>query len=263
MLNILKNTFLFFTFGFIYAPIIILVIYSFNAGDHGFFWQGFSLKWYKEVFASQQIKTVIYNTLTVAIISSLISVVIGVLGAYGIYKTKNKRIKTILLSINKIPIINPDIVTGISLMTFYSAIKIQLGFSTMLMSHIMFSTPYIVITILPKLYSLPENIIDAARDLGASESQIFKNIIFPEIIGSVATGGLIAFTLSVDDFLISFFTTGQGFNNLSILINSLTKRGIKPIINAISSMLFFVILILLFIINKFVGIKKLTTDTEI
>ncbi|UER67792.1 ABC transporter permease [Borrelia sp. BU AG58] len=263
MLNILKNTFLFFTFAFIYAPIIILVVYSFNAGDHGFFWQGFSLRWYKEVFESQQIKIVIYNTLSVAILSSLVSVTIGVLGAYGIYKTKNKRIKTVLLSINKIPIINPDIVTGISLMTFYSAIKIQLGFPTMLMSHIMFSTPYIVITILPKLYSLSENIIDAARDLGASESQIFKNIIFPEIIGGVATGGLIAFTLSVDDFLISFFTTGQGVNNLSILINSLTKRGIKPIINAISSILFFVILGLLFIINKFVGIKKLTTDTEI
>ncbi|WP_445436093.1 ABC transporter permease [Candidatus Borreliella tachyglossi] len=263
MLRILKNTFLFLTFGFVYAPILILVVYSFNAGDNGFFWQGFSLKWYKEVFASQQVKTVIYNTLLVATISSFISVAIGVLGAYGIYKTKNKRIKTILLSINKIPIINPDIVTGISLMTFYSFIKMQLGFSTMLMSHVIFSAPYVVITILPKLYSLPENIIDAARDLGASESQIFSNIIYPEIIGSVATGGLIAFTLSVDDFLISFFTTGQGFNNLSILINSLTKRGIKPIINAISSILFFVILCLLFGINKLVGIKKLTADTEI
>ncbi len=148
-------------------------------------------------------------------------------------------------------------------MTFYSLIKIQLGFSTMLMSHIIFSTPYIIIIILPKLYSLSDNIIDAARDLGASETQIFTNIILPEILGSIATGGLIAFTLSVDDFLISFFTTGQGFNNLSILINSLTKRGIKPIINAISSILFFVILSLLFIINKCVGIKKLTVDTEI
>ncbi|AHH09287.1 Spermidine/putrescine transport system permease protein potC [Borrelia parkeri SLO] len=148
-------------------------------------------------------------------------------------------------------------------MTFFSLIKIQLGFSTMLISHIIFSTPYIIIIILPKLYSLSENVIDAARDLGASEIQIFKNIICPEIIGSVATGGLIAFTLSVDDFLISFFTTGQGFNNLSILINSLTKRGIKPIINAISSILFFVILSLLFVINKCVGIKKLTVDTEI
>ncbi|BDU62693.1 spermidine/putrescine ABC transporter permease [Candidatus Borrelia fainii] len=263
MLKILKNTFLFLTLGFVYAPILILIIYSFNAGNNGFFFQGFSLKWYKEVFASQQIKIVIYNTLLVAIVSSLISIVIGVLGAYSIYKTKNKKIKTILLSINKIPIINPDIVTGISLMTFFSLIKIQLGFSTMLMSHIIFSTPYIIIIILPKLYSLSENIIDAARDLGASEIQIFKNIICPEIIGSVVTGGLIAFTLSVDDFLISFFTTGQGFNNLSILINSLTKRGIKPIINAISSILFFVILSLLFIINKCVGIKKLTVDTEI
>ncbi|AHH10827.1 Spermidine/putrescine transport system permease protein potC [Borrelia coriaceae ATCC 43381] len=148
-------------------------------------------------------------------------------------------------------------------MTFYSLIKIQLGFSTMLMSHIIFSTPYITIIILPKLYSLSENTIDAARDLGASEIQIFKNIIYPEIIGTVATGGLIAFTLSVDDFLISFFTTGQGFNNLSILITSLARRGIKPIINAISSILFFVILSLLFIINKCVGIKKLTADTEI
>ncbi len=148
-------------------------------------------------------------------------------------------------------------------MTFYSAIKMQLGFSTMLISHIIFSTPYVVIIILPKLYSLPKNIIDAAKDLGASEIQIFFNIIYPEIVGSIATGALIAFTLSIDDFLISFFTTGQGFNNLSILINSLTKRGIKPVINAISAILFFTILSLLFIINKFIGIKKLTTDAEL
>ncbi|BCR22050.1 ABC transporter permease [Borrelia sp. HM] len=263
MLKILRNTFLSIIFGFIYAPILTLVVYSFNDGDNGFFFQGFSLKWYKEVFLSNQIRTVIYNTLLVAILSSLISIVMGILGAYSIYQTKNKKMKNMLLSINKIPIINPDIVTGISLMTFYSLIRIKLGFSTMLISHIIFSTPYIIIIILPKLYSLPENIINAARDLGASESQIFKNIIYPEIISSIATGGLIAFTLSVDDFLISFFTTGQGFNNLSILINSLTKKGIKPTINVISSILFFAILGLLFIINKCVGIKKLTLDTEI
>ncbi len=113
------------------------------------------------------------------------------------------------------------------------------------------------------MYSLPNNIIDAAKDLGASETQIFFNIIYPEIVGNIATGALIAFTLSIDDFLISFFTTGQGFNNLAILINSLTKRGIKPVINAISAILFFTILSLLFIINKFIGIKKLTTDAEL
>lgn len=263
MFRAFKNIFLFLILSFIYLPIIILIIYSFNSGDSGFIWQGFSLKWYKEIFASSQIKSAIFNTISIAIISSLTSVVIGIIGAYAIYKSENKKLRTILLSVNKITIINPDIVTGISLMTFYSAIKMQLGFSTMLISHIIFSTPYVVIIILPKLYSLPKNIIDAAKDLGASEIQIFFNIIYPEIVGSIATGALIAFTLSIDDFLISFFTTGQGFNNLSILINSLTKRGIKPVINAISAILFFTILSLLFIINKFIGIKKLTTDAEL
>ncbi|WKC80931.1 ABC transporter permease [Borreliella tanukii] len=263
MFRTFKNIFLFLILSFIYLPIIILIIYSFNSGDSGFIWQGFSLKWYKEIFASSQIKSAIFNTILIATISSLTSVVIGVIGAYAIYKAENKNLKTILLSANKITIINPDIVTGISLMTFYSAIKMQLGFSTMLISHIIFSTPYVVIIILPKLYSLPNNIIDAAKDLGASEIQIFFNIIYPEIVGSIATGALIAFTLSIDDFLISFFTTGQGFNNLAILINSLTKRGIKPVINAISAILFFAILSLLFIINKFIGIKKLTTDAEL
>lgn len=164
MFRAFKNIFLFLILSFIYLPIIILIIYSFNSGDSGFIWQGFSLKWYKEIFASSQIKSAIFNTILIAIISSLTSVVIGIIGAYAIYKSENKKLKTILLSVNKITIINPDIVTGISLMTFYSAIKMQLGFSTMLISHIIFSTPYVVIIILPKLYSLPKNIIDAAKD---------------------------------------------------------------------------------------------------
>ncbi len=138
MFRAFKNIFLFLILSFIYLPIIILIIYSFNSGDSGFIWQGFSLKWYKEIFVSSQIKSAIFNTILIAIISSLTSVVIGIIGAYAIYKSENKKLKTILLSVNKITIINPDIVTGISLMTFYSAIKMQLGFSTMLISHIIF-----------------------------------------------------------------------------------------------------------------------------
>ncbi|MDR1180203.1 MAG: ABC transporter permease [Spirochaetales bacterium] len=236
-------------FVFLYAPIAVLIVFSFNATRSTYSWGGFSLEWYRALFQDRQIMRALYYTVLVASLSAIISAVAGTAAAVGIYRMK-ARIRRIFLALNNVPVLNPDIVTGISLMALFTVLHFQLGFWSLLLSHITFSIPYVVLCILPKLRQLPAEVTEAALDLGATPLYAFYRVVIPEIAPGIFTGLLIAFTLSIDDFVISFFTTGSGVNNLSIVVYSMARRGINPKINAVSTLLFAAVFILLLIINK-------------
>lgn len=234
---------------FLYAPIVVLIAFSFNETKSMGNWTGFSLKWYIALFNDRTIMKALYYTIMIAVSSAVISTLLGTAAAYGIYRMGPFRRK-IMLQINNIPILNPDIVTGIALMSLFIFVKMQLGFTTLLLAHITFNTPFVILSVLPKLKQLPKDIVEAAMDLGATGSIAFFKVILPEIMPGIITGALIAFTMSVDDFVISFFTTGSGVSNLSITIYAMAKRGINPKINALSALMFLVVLVLLLIVNK-------------
>lgn len=244
-----KKFYMLLVFIFLYAPIAVLIIFSFNESKTSGNWTGFSLKWYQALFQDRQIMKALYYTMTIAILSSVISTIIGTFAAFGIHNMKSWNRK-LILDINNLPILNPDIVTGVALMTLFVFISIPFGFTTMLIAHITFCIPYVILSVLPKLKQLPNDILEAAMDLGATPWYAFRKVIFPEILPGIITGALIAFTLSIDDFVISFFTTGGGVTNLSIVIYSMARRGINPKINALSTLMFASILILLLVINK-------------
>jgi len=195
------------------------------------------------------ISKAIYYTLIIALLASVVSTIIGTLAAIGIHVMKRKT-KSVILNITYLPVLNADIVTGISFLLFFIAIGLKLGFTSMLIAHITFNIPYVILSILPKLSSLNKHTYEAALDLGAHPMEAVRKVIIPEIMPNIITGFLLAFTLSLDDFVISYFTTGRGVTNLSITIYTMTRRGIKPEINAVSTVLFIAILVLLLIINK-------------
>lgn len=234
---------------FLYAPIGVLIFYSFNSSKSRGVWGGFSLKWYAELFNDSQIMKALYYTVTIALLSAAIATVIGTLAAIGIHNMK-KTSKTIVLNMNNIPVLNPDIVTGVSLMLLFISIGMKLGFMTVLLSHLAFNIPYVILSVLPKLRQLDPNLYEASQDLGASPLQGFIKVVLPEIMPGIISGAIMAFTMSLDDFVISFFTTGNGVTNLSITIYSMARRGINPKINALSTLLFIAVLSLLFLVNK-------------
>jgi len=236
-------------FMFLYAPIVVLAVFSFNESKSRGNWTGFSLKWYVELFHDGDIRSAFYYTITIAIISAVIATVLGTIAAIGINSMKGKT-KAVTLNVNYLPVVNPDIVTGISLMILFVSFNISFGFETMLMSHIVFSTPYVILSILPKLKQLDVNMTEAAMDLGATPMYALRKVIIPEIKPGIITGFLMAFTLSVDDFIISYFTKGEGVTNLSIVIYSMARRGVRPTINALSTIMLSVVLLLMILINK-------------
>lgn len=248
MVKKLSKLYIGLVFGFLYLPILFLIIFSFNEGKYSGNWKGFSLHWYVDLFQDDMIMRALGYTVAVAVLSAVFSTIIGLFGAYSLYRMK-PRPKQLLLTVNNIPLLNPDIVTGVSLMALFAVMQLRLGFVTMLIAHISFCIPYVILSILPKLRQMPKDIVDAAMDLGATPLQAFFKVVLPEIMPGVITGALIAFTLSVDDFVISFFTTGNGVSNLSIAIFSMARRGISPKINALSTLMFIVVLVLLLIIN--------------
>lgn len=250
----LSKIYMYLVMLFLYAPIVILMIFSFN--DSKFrTWSGFSFRWYIELFNDDKILAALYTTLFVAIISAVLSTIIGTFSAIGINSLKKWK-KTLLLNINYLPVLNPDIVTGISLMLLFFFLKIPMGRITLILSHMTFSIPYVILSVLPKLKQLNDNTFEAALDLGATPAYAIFKVIIPEITPGIITGFLMAFTLSIDDFIISFFTTGPGVENLSILIYNAAKKGVSPSINALSTLMFTVILSLLLIINKRTTNKK-------
>ncbi|MGD8401511.1 MAG: ABC transporter permease [Bacillota bacterium] len=246
--KILKHAYLLLLFAFLYAPIIVLACYSFNNSRTRGTWSGFTLKWYGLMFQDRQILNSLYYSLAIGISAALIATALGTITAFGIHHMK-KLPKATIMNLTYLPVLNPDIVTGISFMLLFIAARLQLGFGTLLLSHITFNIPYVILSVLPKFKQLDKNLFEAALDLGATPLQAFHKIIFPEILPGVLTGFLLAFTLSLDDFVISFFNTGSGVSTLSITIYSMARRGINPKINALSTLLFLCVLILLIIVN--------------
>lgn len=236
-------------FLFLYAPIVALAVFSFNDSKSMAHWGGFTFKWYQQLIHNDSIMNALYYTILVAIISSIVATIVGTISAIGIHKMRGKRRK-VILNINYLPVLNPDIVTAVALMSLFVFLNLEFGFLTMLLSHIMFSIPYVILSVLPKIKQLPQNIEEAAMDLGATPMYALRKVVLPQIKPGIVSGFLIAFTMSIDDFIISFFNTGNGVSNLSIEIYGMARRGIKPEINALSTIMFTVVLILLLISNK-------------
>jgi len=248
-MNFLKRFYTWLIFAFLYAPIVVLIVFSFNDSKSRGSWDGFTLKWYLELFQDREILTSLYYTLAIAIISSLIATLIGTIAALAIHNMKKVQ-KTVVMNVTYLPVLNPDIVTGISLMLLFIFIQLPLGFFSLLLAHITFNIPYVILSVLPKIKQLNKHLYEAALDLGATPIHAFQKVILPEIMPGIITGFLLAFTLSLDDFVISFFTTGSGVSNLSITIYSMARRGIHPTINALSTLLFLAVLVLLIVVNN-------------
>lgn len=234
---------------FLYLPIFLLIIYSFNDSKYRGNWNGFTFRWYRELLGDHTIVSALYNTFAIAVLSAFIATIIGTAAAIGIYHMSPKA-KAVWMNITYLPVLNPDIVIGISLLALFVWLKMKLGFLTLLLAHVTFNIPYVVLAVLPKMYQLNPYLEEAALDLGATPLQAFFKVILPEILPGVITGGLLAFTLSLDDFMVSFFTTGSGVNTLSIKVYSMTKLGVSPKINALSTILFIGVLGLLAILQR-------------
>ena len=273
-----SRAFMGLVFLFLYAPILLLIIFSFNAGGSNVVWEGFSLRWYQELFQDLRMMNAASPSLLVSVLATAISTVVGTLTSVGLYGMK-KRWREPILSVNNIPVMNADIVTGVSLCIFFVAViagwndlvvdgwngfvtfleenfrrtlprmpELKMGFLTLLLAHLSFDIPYVILNVLPKLRQMDNSLVDAAQDLGCTWPQAFRKVIVPEIKPGIVTGALIAFTMSIDDFVISYFTAGST-STLSIEIYSMVRRRVSPELNAVSTLLFVVVLALLIIIN--------------
>lgn len=241
---------------FFYLPIIYTVIFSFNDSKSLSKFSGFSLQWYDKLFNNSDMVKSIYYTISIAIIATIISTIFGTLTAIGLSKS-GKAMRAAVSQINDLPIMNPDIVTGIGLLMLFSSLAIEKGYITMLLSHIMFCTPFVILSIMPKLKALDPNLLDAALDLGCTPMQALKKVILPQITSGIIAGALIAFTMSFDDFVISYFVTGNGVNNISIMVYTMSKR-VNPTINALSTVVIAIITVGLIIFNIIPLIKEKT-----
>ena len=237
MKKTLKGIYLFLIVLFLYLPIFTLMVLSFNGGKTMNAWVGFSLEWYEEMFSNRQIMEALGNTLTIAFWAAAISTVIGVMACIGINAMREKS-KTILMGINNIPLLNADIVTGISL-----------NYGTVLIAHVTFCIPYVILSVMPKFKQLENNTYEAALDLGASPVYAFFKVVLPDIMPGIISGFLLAFTMSVDDFVITHFTRGAGINTLSTLIYSQVRVGIRPTLYALSTLIFVAVFIILVVVN--------------
>ena len=234
---------------FLYAPIVVLIVFSFNGSKSRSIWNGFSLQWYEALWVDAEIREALWVTLKVAVLSALFATVIGVLAAVGIHRL-NRRLRKVFLTVNNLPMVNPEIVTGISLMLLFIFAKVDRGYFTMVLAHITFDVPYVVLSVMPKLKQMNKHTYEAALDLGATPGYALWHVLIPECKQGIVTGALLAFTLSLDDFTISYFTTSPLVQNLSTLIYSATKLGISPVYYALSSLMFVVLLVLLMIVNR-------------
>ena len=234
---------------FLYAPILVLIVLSFNSSKSRSKWGGFTTKWYSSMFANDTIMLALKDTLLIAVLSALLATLLGTAAAIAINHMR-KVPRTIMLGITNIPMLNAEIVTGISLMLLFLAINLNLGFFTVLLSHIAFNVPYVILSVMPKLAQTNQSTYEAALDLGATPLRAFFLVVFPDIFPGVISGFLLAFTLSLDDFIITHFTRGATVNTLSTLIYSETRKGIKPEMYALSTLLFVGVLVLLILVNR-------------
>ncbi|MBQ6959796.1 MAG: ABC transporter permease [Clostridia bacterium] len=248
-MKLLKRVYLGLILFFLYIPIIVLIVQSFNAGKSRAKWEGFSFHWYEELIHDPNIMNALVITLSIAVLAALFSTILGTFAAIGIHAMK-RRPQNLMLTLNNIPMTMPDIVTGISLMLLFIFTQVERGFVTMLLAHITFDVPYVILSVMPKLKQMNKHSYEAALDLGATPMYALFHVILPEVMPGVITGAMLAFTLSLDDFTISYFTTNPLVQNLSTLIYSQARKGIKPTMNALSALMFVALLVLLLVVNR-------------
>jgi spermidine/putrescine transport system permease protein len=249
----LSNLYLIAVFAVLYAPILYLMFYSFNSGGSMREFEGFTLEYYNEVFQDTRLLIIVLNTFIIALLSAAISTIIGVFGAISIHYIRSNRPKGALLTLNNVLIVSPDVIIGASFLILFTLAGIQLGFTSVLLSHIAFSIPIVVIMVLPKLQEMSGTLIDAARDLGASGWQVLSKVVLPYIKPGIFAGFFMALTYSLDDFAVTFFVTGNGFSTLSVEIYSRARQGVSLSINALSTLIFLFTIVLVigyYFINK-------------
>lgn len=240
---------------FFYLPILYTIIFSFNESKSLTNFKGFSLRWYERMFTDRTMMQAIGYTFIIAILATIISTIVGTITAIGLSKSR-KSVQLVIEQLNNLPIMNPEIVTAVGLLMLFSSLKfVEKGFMTLLLAHIMFCIPYVILSIMPKLRTLDPNLAEAALDLGATPWQALTKVIVPQILPGIVSGALIAFTMSFDDFVISYFVTGNGVSNISILVYTMSKR-INPSINAISTIVILIITLVLILINVLPMLKK-------
>ncbi len=259
------NLFVGLIYTILYAPLLVMVLFSFNESKSTANFTGFSLKWYQELFSSGSSMEALKNTLILAVLSAVIATVLGTMAAVYIYYIRNKAWRGTVNLVTNIPMMNPDIVTGVSLMLLFVFIGRLIGatnslsFGTLLIAHVTFNLPYVILNVLPKLNQTDPHLSEAAQDLGSTPLRAFFNIVLPSVMPGVMSGFLMSFTLSLDDFVISYYTTGSDFQTLPLKIFSMTKKTVKPDMYAISSLIFVTVLVLLLIIN-IAQIKQMKKD---
>ncbi|WP_102275403.1 ABC transporter permease [Cytobacillus massiliigabonensis] len=237
-LSKLSTVYLVIMFFILYAPILYLMFYSFNSGGTMYQFEGFTLDWYKELFGDSRLLIIVLNTIIIALLSAAISTILGVAGALAIYYARRRRVKNTLLSLNNVLIVSPDVIIGASFLILFTMVGIKLGFISVLLAHIAFSVPIVVIMVLPKIEEMNTSMIYAALDLGASRWDVLTKVVLPYITPGIFAGFFMALTYSLDDFAVTFFVTGNGFTTLSVEIYSLARRGVSLNINALSTLLF-------------------------
>ncbi|EFM11296.1 binding-protein-dependent transport systems inner membrane component [Paenibacillus curdlanolyticus YK9] len=248
-----SNVYLIVVFAILYAPIFYLMLYSFNSGGSMHDFQGFTLEWYKEVFADTRLFIIVLNTLVIALLSSALSTILGVFGALAIQQVRRHRHRNALLALNNVLIVSPDVIIGASFLILFTMIGIKLGFVSVLLAHLAFSVPIVVIMVLPKLEEMSPTWIDAARDLGASRLDVLTKVVLPYIRPGIFAGFFMALTYSLDDFAVTFFVTGNGYSTLAVEIYSRARQGISLSINALSTLIFLFTIVLVigyYFINK-------------
>ncbi len=254
-MKIASKVYTFLVFLFLYAPILVMILFSFNASSSTSVFSGFSLDWYKALAEDEATLRSLYNTIILAVCSSVIATVLGTAAAVGIDKFKKGPVRAGVMATTNIPMTNPEIVTGISMMLLFVFVgklvsdDAVLGFGTMLIAHVTFNLPYVILNVLPKLRQTDRNLSEAAQDLGCKPVTAFFKVVLPSIMPGIITGMIMAFTLSLDDFIISYFTSGPGFQTLPIAIFSMTKKRVKPDMYALSALIFVSILVLLILYN--------------
>lgn len=248
MRKFFKGLYLILILIFLYLPIGTLMVLSFNESRSMAVWGGFSTRWYEEMFSNPMMIEAIWNTFTIALVAAIVSTLIGTLGCIGILGMR-KKTENIIMGLNNIPLLNADIVIGISLMMTFLVFGISLNWGTVLMAHVTFCIPYVILSVMPKFKQLTSNAYEAALDLGATPFYAFRKVVLPDIRPGIISGFLLAFTMSVDDFVVTHFTRGVGINTISTLIYSQVKVGIKPTLFALSTVIFVTVLIVLVIFN--------------
>ncbi len=254
--TILQKLYITLIFIFLYAPIVTLIVLSFNASKTRAKWGGFTLKWYGALFQNRDILQALFNTLLIALIASVVSTIIGTVACIAIMSLK-KRSRAIVMGVTNIPMLNAEIVTGISLMLLFISFGLRFGLGTSLLSHITFCIPYVILSVMPRMRQMNPYTYEAALDLGAGPVYGFFKVVFPDILPGVLSGFLMAFTMSLDDFIITHFTKGAGVDTLSTKIYTEVKKGIKPEMYALSTIIFLTVLVLLLFINRVPAEKDL------